>query len=149
MFHYKDEQEEREWKEWYDSLPPDAEARVEHWNRMEWQELYDAQWKAYKSGAEIDPPWIVFSDTVWRPWNFKQGVNESWKLDIWIPFWDRLSREEQIAYLDKWIPPPRWRDGRLRLKEAVQETIHSPNIRAHKYLSEAQLHIMRYVRKKL
>ena len=71
----------------------------------------DAQREALAAGSEIEPPWIVFPSS--EPWYFNQGHNEDWQMNIFIPFWNRLSREEQIAYVEKWEAPPSWHDTLL------------------------------------
>ncbi len=39
-----------------------------------------------------------------------QGFSEGWYLQVWRPFWIRLSEEEQLAYVDKWGAPSEWRE---------------------------------------
>ena len=75
----------------------------------EWEEWYDAQVRAYKAGLEIEPPWVAFPES--EPWSFKQGVNEAWLMEVFLPFWKGRTTEERVAYLEKWPPPSDfWRE---------------------------------------
>jgi hypothetical protein len=67
-----------------------------------------AQWYAIQmtileSGAEVKPPWIIFAGA--EPWSFKQGSNELWLSDIFLPYWQRLQPQEREVYLQRWPPP--------------------------------------------
>jgi hypothetical protein len=84
-------------------LVEDKKARtIERW--------YAEQERKLVAGEEIEPPWIAFpASNPIHGWN--QGYEEAWKLDVWSPFWRRLSVEEKNAYLDKWRPPNEdWRE---------------------------------------
>ena len=71
---------------------------------------YAEQERKLEAGEEIEPPWIAFpASNPIHGWN--QGYEEAWKLNVWLPFWRRLSVEERNAYLDKWHPPSEdWRE---------------------------------------
>ena len=53
------------------------------------------------------PPWVVRpgtlpADAVWRQ------SGEVWLNDVWRPFWDSLTPQEQACYLALWPPPREW-----------------------------------------
>ncbi len=72
--------------------------RNQEWLRGEKLKIADAE--------EIDPPWIAFPLSFAR-FGWDGGFLESWKLGVWIPFWDKLSEDEKGNYLEKWKPPNR------------------------------------------
>ena len=53
----------------------------------------------------VQPPWIEYpgNDPWWGGW--RQGYSGAWFLDIWIPFWNKLSPKEKKTYLKKYPPP--------------------------------------------
>lgn len=55
------------------------------------------------------PPWLKYpnTETFWGGW--RQGNSEFWLLKIWLPFWERLSSSERLAYLEKYPPPTSWK----------------------------------------
>ena len=57
--------------------------------------------EAARLGAEIEPPWIVWP----RQPSWNQGDQEFYFKGLWIPFIKRLSKEERLAYLEKWQIP--------------------------------------------
>jgi hypothetical protein len=66
--------------------------------------------RKFGAGEEIEPPWVAFpNNSPVFGWN--QGFQESWKTNIWLPFWRSLSAEKQKEYLEKWRPPnDDWRE---------------------------------------
>lgn len=55
------------------------------------------------------PPWINFPEI--SPFDFfYREAGEFWMYSVWNPFWEKMSKEEQVAYLDKWDAPQDWRD---------------------------------------
>ena len=65
-------------------------------------------------GEEIKPPYITFPislpDIGWDDYSL-----EKWKLEIWIPFWEKLSGSEREEYLKKWKPPnQKWEENLTR-----------------------------------
>ena len=65
------------------------------------------QIEALQSGTEIEPPWTVFRYS--DPWCFNQGAEQGWMSAIWRPFWEHLTKEKQLAYIEKWDAPQSWR----------------------------------------
>jgi len=53
----------------------------------------------------VKPPWIQYpgNPPYWGGW--RQGISEDWLHDIWFPFWDKLTPEEQKEYLEEYPPP--------------------------------------------
>lgn len=70
-----------------------------------------AQEQAAIEGREIAPPWICWPER--QPWEFNQSYPEWWMLCIYLPFWKRMSKEERIAYVEKWNAPQFWRETML------------------------------------
>ncbi len=70
--------------------------------QREFLEWYESQRRALQSGAEIEPPWIAFSESepYWGGW--RQGYSQVWFFNIWIPIWSKRTAEDRRAYLDKW-----------------------------------------------
>lgn len=56
------------------------------------------------NGEEIEPPWRIFPLSL-SSFGWDEGLLERWKLEVWIPFWDRLGLEERQIYIGKWPPP--------------------------------------------
>jgi hypothetical protein len=54
-------------------------------------------------GRELQPPWIAVPYS--EPWSFKQGVEEWWLWEVFLPYWRRLSPEDRTDYLRGWPPP--------------------------------------------
>jgi len=73
-----------------------------------WDKFMTAQETALSLGNEIEPPWVVFRGS--EPWNFKQGNNEVWMKWIWVPFWERLTKEERRSYALKWHASDYWEE---------------------------------------
>ncbi len=78
--------------------------------KEKWKWLNE-QKERVKNGAQLEPPWITFpislSDVGWDDYFL-----ESWKLNVWIPFWDKLNEEERTLYLAKFPPPDKeWKDN--------------------------------------
>ncbi|EKN90207.1 hypothetical protein [Leptospira interrogans] len=61
-----------------------------------------------RSRFEIQPPWIVYSNSspYWSGW--RQGESEFWFCNVWLPFWENLKTDERIFYLEDWSPPADW-----------------------------------------
>jgi len=84
------------------------------WRREKRQNEFErwltAQLNDLESGTEIEPPWVTYAGQ--EPWwgGWRQGFSEGWYLQVWRPFWKRLSEEEQLAYVNKWETPPEWRE---------------------------------------
>lgn len=59
---------------------------------------------------EILPPWLQYPDN--PPWwsGWRQGMSEQWLLEVWFPFWNALSRKEQLQYLASRRVPEDWED---------------------------------------
>jgi hypothetical protein len=70
---------------------------------------YQQQKKNFDAGKEVEPPWIVFPlSSPQYGWDTSYG--EQWKLEIWLPFWSKLSKSEQDSYLEKWKSSEQWRE---------------------------------------
>lgn len=65
------------------------------------------------------PPWLKYPDTeiFWGGW--RQGNSENWLLNIWLPFWERLTTSEKRAYLEKYPPPDNWQNWDVLSKAAT------------------------------
>lgn len=81
----------------------------------EFVQWYAAQQQALVRGEEIMPPWVAFPNTEgwWGGW--RQGNGEGWLLNIWLPFWQRLSATARIEYADRWNASDDWRDYILNI----------------------------------
>jgi hypothetical protein len=84
------------------------------WKRDEENKILRTK-EAFRTGAEIEPPWVLWPYQM--SWN--QGWTELYFKDMWWPFIYRLTKEERIAYLDKWPIPEhaqwqQWPDRVLR-----------------------------------
>jgi hypothetical protein len=53
---------------------------------------------------EIEPPWVAFPSS-YASFGWDSNETEHWKLEVWIPFWKKLSQSEKDGYLQKWQPP--------------------------------------------
>jgi hypothetical protein len=53
---------------------------------------------------EPNPPWIEFpgEDFYWKGW--RKGSGEPWLLSVFLPFWNKATSAERLAYLAKWPP---------------------------------------------
>ncbi len=72
------------------------------------------QKKRLEADEELEPPWIKFPISLPNV-GWDDYFLEKWKLEVWIPFWEKLSEEERKAYLKKWQPPnSEWRDNITR-----------------------------------
>jgi hypothetical protein len=93
------------WKRW-------ARERREHEEYLKW---LDGQHRALEAGEEIEPPWAVRPGE--EPWwgGWRQGYAEPWLLDVWLPFWRKLGRDEKLAYVERWGASPDWRHYALDL----------------------------------
>ena len=75
----------------------------------EWESWYLNQMQAFAAGASIEPPWIAFPKS--EPWSFKQGVNEAWLINVFLPYWKRQDAGARHDYLLRWPPPDdSWRE---------------------------------------
>jgi hypothetical protein len=86
---------------------------------IEWERWFKFRLEAMQRGEEVVPPWIMYPDCdfeglgpMWGGW--RQGSGEPWLLDIWFPFWKKLSDEEKDEYMRKWSPPSELWDEYLR-----------------------------------
>jgi hypothetical protein len=55
-----------------------------------------------------EPPWVFHrgsepTDGCWR-----QGPEEAWLLDVWLPYWLAASPTERAAYLERHRPVGLW-----------------------------------------
>lgn len=58
--------------------------------------------------SEFLPPWIKYpgyapGDGFWRQ------SGEAWLNDVWQPYFDSLTEEDQAEYLRRWNVPENWR----------------------------------------
>ncbi len=60
-----------------------------------------------KRGEEIEPPWITFPWS--QPVGWNQGYQQIYQENVWIPFYNSLSREQRFGYIEKWNAPEDWR----------------------------------------
>ena len=76
----------------------------------EWMRWLVQQLEALERGDEIEPPWVVYPES--EPWwgGWRQGNSEGWLVLAWLPFWDKLSDEDRLQYLEKWNAPDEWRE---------------------------------------
>jgi hypothetical protein len=60
--------------------------------------------------SDILPPWLQYPDQ--PPWWFgwRQGESEHWLLEVWFPYWNAMSRDEQLKYLEYRNVPEDWED---------------------------------------
>ena len=78
--------------------------------------------EAFRTDAEIEPPWIAFPYYV--SWN--QGWSEYYYDDMWFPYIKRLPKDERVAYLEKWPIPEQevwqqWPERVFRIPYATSE----------------------------
>lgn len=68
--------------------------------------------ETFENLKEVEPPWVMYPgyppyDTFWRQ------SGEAWYHYIWRPYWDKLSKAEQMDYLKRWCVPREWWDFHL------------------------------------
>lgn len=78
-------------------------------NDAKWENWYQIQLKKLNNNEEIEPPWVAFpaSSPIYG-WN--QGLNEEWKINVWMPFWRNLNKDEKDEYLTRWQISEEWRE---------------------------------------
>jgi len=65
---------------------------------------------------ELFPPWLAFPG-LWQGaprWN--QGYEESYGLDHWLPYWERLNLADKKTYQKKYNCPAEWSEYLADLK---------------------------------
>lgn len=88
--------------DWYENIATYWDSGFSE--KVDW---YQHQQENFDSGKEVKPPWIVFPISSPR-YGWDTGYGEQWKLEIWLPFWKKLSKSEQENYLQKWKPSEEW-----------------------------------------
>jgi hypothetical protein len=75
-------------------------------SQNKWNKWMLSQIATMETGNEIMPPWVMFrgEDVGWR-----QGYQEAWLHEVWLPFWWRLLPGEREIYINKWNIPAYWR----------------------------------------
>jgi hypothetical protein len=90
---------------WYQQLVG-GERIYQPSGEIEW---FREQKAKFETGYEIEPPWVAFPVSL-ASYGWDNGETERWKLEIWLPFWKKLSESEQEFYLEKWKPTEQWRE---------------------------------------
>lgn len=96
--------------EYLEKWQPPTDEWFETWTLIWGQELNETSQLLKKqvvklnNGEEIEPPWIVFPVS-FATYGWDYGIHANWKLNVWMPFWDRLGESEQKNYIKKWKPP--------------------------------------------
>jgi hypothetical protein len=73
----------------------------------EWQDWYAEQRRKLEAGEEIEPPWMAFPNS--SPiYGWNQGNTEHWKMNVWMPFWNRMSEAEREDYFQKHHTSDEW-----------------------------------------
>lgn len=65
------------------------------------------------SVGDVFPPWVTFPSYNSVAGGWRQGNGEFWLNAVWIPFWNSLTFQEQIAYVGRWNASPEWREWSL------------------------------------
>ncbi len=68
-----------------------------------------------KHDENPSPPWVKYPDKepYWGGW--RQGESEHWLLNVWLPFWQKLTETEQQTFFENYPPPnDEWRDHILK-----------------------------------
>lgn len=99
-----DEERFAYFKKW----PPPTDDWFDIWTTM-WDPQYDDRLvadhqKKLDRGEEIEPPWKAYSVS-FPNLGWEYGEHEYWKMKVWLPFWRKLTKEQQENYLKKWPPP--------------------------------------------
>ncbi len=78
---------------------------VESQDKIDWEIWNDEQKRKLEAGEEFEPPWVFAPNS--EPWSggWRQGNGEYWLHEIWLPFWQKLNKEERNMYLKKWQAP--------------------------------------------
>jgi hypothetical protein len=85
---------------WYSRLVC-GDRIYESMGEFEW---FKTQQRKLESGEEIEPPWVAFPCS-YASFGWDSNETEQWKLEVWIPFWKKLSQSEKDGYLENWQPP--------------------------------------------
>lgn len=76
---------------------------------LEWESWYEKQLAKVNNSEEIEPPWIAFpNSSPIHGWN--QGLNQAWKLNVWMPFWQKLNVDERKKFLLRWKSSEEWHE---------------------------------------
>lgn len=87
-------------EDWYEQLVI-GERDYQPSGQLNW---FKDQKTKLKAGEEIEPPWIAFPYS-YASFGWNSGTTEHWKLEVWLPFWKKLSQADKEKYLEKWQPP--------------------------------------------
>jgi hypothetical protein len=87
-------------EDWYQQLVC-RERKYQPNEEIRW---FKEQARKLEAAEEIEPPWIAFPISS-SSFGWDDGETERWKLEIWTPFWEKLSKTEKEQYLEKWEPP--------------------------------------------
>lgn len=85
---------------WYEQMVG-GERIYQSGGELDW---FRGQQAKLEADEEIEPPWIAFPLSL-ALFGWNTGKTEQWKLEIWIPFWNKLSQTDKVKYLEKWQPP--------------------------------------------
>ncbi len=78
--------------------------------RLLYRERFTDVAQPHDEGPPV-PPWVKYPGN--EPWwgGWRQGFSEAWLMEVWLPFWKKLSIEEKEKYLQEWNPPNEdWRE---------------------------------------
>ena len=59
--------------------------------------------------VDVVPPWVAFGQTDAFVSNWRQGNNEYWWHNEWLPFWHALSLKQKESYLQRHSASDEWR----------------------------------------
>ncbi|HEY0263036.1 MAG TPA: hypothetical protein VGC07_00810 [Granulicella sp.] len=60
--------------------------------------------------GEVKPPWAEYPGI--PPWEFFwREAGEPWLKDVWEPYYQRLTPEQQEAYRKRWNVPKDWQES--------------------------------------
>lgn len=67
-------------------------------------EYRQEQLRKLEVGEDIDPPWVTYNSEM-SPWELR---HEYWLVEVWLPFWRKMSEQEREVYKEKWKMPDEW-----------------------------------------
>ncbi|GHT70496.1 hypothetical protein FACS1894110_22130 [Spirochaetia bacterium] len=71
-------------------------------------DLYVSIKKLFENYTELLPPWTVFPDMMQGYPRWNQGVQADYCSKHWIPYWGKMTEDEQVKYCMKHNAPEEW-----------------------------------------
>ncbi len=64
--------------------------------------------RALNQESDVPPPWVAFGQADAFSSNWRQGNNEYWWRNEWLPFWHGMSAEKRQRYLERHAASDEW-----------------------------------------